>query len=126
MATYSWDIKVLYTKNIAKSGTTYSDVILRVEAELKGTSETIGSINATSSFDLDMDVDGVDSSFTAYSSVTKANVETWIINRMDADILANIKTNLENEISFSEKVNGAVAKGANDSDGNFTASFPWS
>lgn len=126
MATYNWEIDSLHTKNITKNGTIYSDVILRIQAELKGTSETVGSINATSSFDLDMNVDGVDISFTPYSSVTKANVVTWIENKMDTDILANIKTNIENQITFLENVDGSEAKGTTDSNNVFTATFPWS
>jgi len=125
MATYNWDIKVLYTKNIAKSGTTYSDVILRVEAELKGVSETIGSIDAVGTFDLDMDVDSIDSSFTAYDSVTKANVITWIESRIHSDTLAKVKSDIEADISFQEKIHGSTAKGTTDSDDVFTSSFPW-
>jgi len=125
MATYSWDIKVLHTKNITKSGTTYSDVILRVESELKGVSETIGSIDAVGAFDLDMDVDSIDTSFTAYDSVTKANVITWIESRIHSDTLAKVKSDIEADIAFQEKIHGATAKGTTDSDDVFTATFPW-
>ena len=126
MTTYAWTINTLHTKDITKNGTTYNDAILRVEATLTGTSESIGSISAESYFDLDMNVDNVDSNFTAYSSVTEANVVTWIEGRVGSTQLADIKTGIENNIDFEEKVNGAVAKGSTDSDGNFTASFPWS
>ena len=44
MATYAWTIDCLHTKNITKSGKTYTDVIIEVEATLTGTSETVGSI----------------------------------------------------------------------------------
>jgi len=125
MATYSWDIKVLHTKDITKSGTTYSDVVLRVESELKGVSETIGSIDAVGTFDLDMDVDSIDTSFTAYDSVTKANVITWIESRIHSDTLAKVKSDIEAEIAFQEKINGSTAKGTTDSDDVFTATFPW-
>ena len=54
MATYAWTIDLLSTKDITKDGTTYSDVILRVNATLTGTSETIGSLTSDSGFDLDM------------------------------------------------------------------------
>ena len=33
---------------------------------------------------------------------------------------------MDNEITFLENVNGATAQGSTDSEGNFTASFPWS
>jgi len=126
MATYAWTINTLHTKDITKNGTTYNDAVLRVEATLTGTSETIGSITSEASFDLDMNVDNIDSSFTVYGSVTEANVVTWIEGRVGSTQLADIKTGIENNIDFNEKVNGAVAKGSTDSDGNFTASFPWS
>ena len=92
---------------------------------MTGTSETIGSISAEGGFDLDMNVDNIDSSFTAYGSVTEANVITWVENRVDSSILANIKTEIEADIDFQEKVNGSSPKGSNDSNGNFVASFPW-
>jgi len=126
MATYAWTIDKLHTKDITKDGTTYTDVILRVEATLTGTSTTIGSITSTSGFDLDMNVDNIDSSFTAYSSVTEANVKTWVENRVSSEIMTNVKDGMETNIDFQEKVYGATPKGTTDSDGNFTASFPWS
>tara|TARA_R110002012_G_scaffold212481_1_gene383573 strand:- start:141 stop:521 length:381 start_codon:yes stop_codon:yes gene_type:complete len=126
MAKYAWTINTLHTKDITKNGTTYSDAILRVEATLTGTSETINSITSEASFDLDMNVDNIDSNFTAYGSVTEANVASWIEGRVGSTQLADIKTGIENNIDFQEKVNGAVAKGSTDSEGNFTASFPWS
>tara|TARA_S200002703_G_scaffold121229_1_gene107097 strand:+ start:558 stop:926 length:369 start_codon:yes stop_codon:yes gene_type:complete len=122
MATYAWTIDLLSTKDITKDGTTYSDVILRVNATLTGTSETIGSLTSDSGFDLDMDVSNIGSEFTAYGSVTEANVISWVENRMDADILANIKTEIEGNLAFLEKVNGSAPK--EDTDGN--ATFPWS
>lgn len=126
MTTYNWTINKLHTKDITKDGTTYTDVILRVEATLTGTSATIGSITSTSGFDLDMSTDNIDSSFTTYSSVTEANVKTWVENRVSSEIMTNVKDGIESNIDFQEKVHGATAKGTTDSDGNFTASFPWS
>jgi len=121
MATYGWKIDTLYTKDITSGGTTYTDVILRVEATLTGTSETEGSITAEGSFDLDMNVTGLASGFTAYASVTEANVKTWVENRVDSSIMANIKSQIEDDISFREKVHGSTAKV--DSDGKST--YPW-
>jgi len=121
MATYKWTIEKLYTKNITESGKTYTDVILRVAATLTGTSETIGSINGQSQFDLDMNVSGLSSGFTEYDSVTEANVISWVEGRVGSEQLSNCKTEIESHISFNENVHGAVAK--EDSEGN--ATFPW-
>ncbi len=121
MATYAWTIDLLSTKDITKDGTTYTDVIVRVNATLTGTSETIGSITSDSGFDLDMNVDNIGSNFTTYNSVTEANVVSWVEGRINSDILANIKTEIEANIAFQEKVNGATPK--EDSEGN--ATFPW-
>lgn len=126
MATYAWTINTLYTKDVTKNGTTYNDAIVRVEATLTGTSETVGSISAEGGFDLDMNVDNIDSSFTLYGNVTEANVISWIEGRVGSTQLASIKTGIEKDIEFREKIDGAIAKGSTDSDGNFTASFPWS
>tara|TARA_Y100001937_G_scaffold128241_1_gene203502 strand:- start:4066 stop:4446 length:381 start_codon:yes stop_codon:yes gene_type:complete len=126
MATYAWTIDCLHTKNITKSGKTYTDVIIEVEATLTGTSETVGSISSDASFDLDMNIDNVDSSFTAYDSVTEDNVKTWIENRLGSTTLAEIKKGIEGDLEFKEKVNGGTKKGTTNSDGVFTASFPWS
>tara|TARA_R100001510_G_C7633538_1_gene192057 strand:+ start:37 stop:417 length:381 start_codon:yes stop_codon:yes gene_type:complete len=126
MANYAWTINKLYTKDVTKNGTTYNDAILRIDATLKGTSETIGSISAEGNFDLDMNVDNIDSDFTAYNSVTEANVKTWVENRIDSKIFANVKAEIEAEIKFQENVDGSSAKGSTNSEGVFTASFPWS
>ena len=126
MANYAWTINKLYTKDVTKNGTTYNDAILRIDATLKGTSETIGSISAEGNFDLDMNVDNIDSDFTAYNSVTEANVKTWVENRIDSKIFANVKAEIEAEIKFQENVDGSSAKGSTNSEGVFIASFPWS
>lgn len=121
MATYVWTINKLFTENITKNSVTYSDVISRVQATLTGTSETDSSISAESSFDLDMDITNVENSFITYNSVSETNVKTWIENRVDASILSNIKTNIEDNIDFEEKIKDAVAK----EDSNGDATFPW-
>ena len=121
MATYAWTIDKLYTKNITENGTTYTDAILRVNATLIATSETIGSLSVEHSADLDMNVSNISKSFTAYDSVTEANVKSWVETRIGSDILTNIKTNLENNLTYLENINGSVAK--EDSDGKST--FPW-
>ena len=143
MATYAWTINKLYTKNIVLDGTTYTDVIIRVEATLTGTSEIINSINSDASFDLDMDVTGIDSSFIEYVSVTEANVITWIENKVGSPTINEIKKGIESEINFLENINdgvatdkteeydgsswtngGALNTAKEDTEGNST--FPWS
>ena len=122
MATYSWSIDKLHIKDVTAGGATYSDVILRVEATLTGTSETINSVTSDATFDLDMSVAGLADSFTAYSSVSEANTVSWVEGRVDSDILTNIKAEIVSSIEFLEKVNGAAEQV--DSDG--AATFPWS
>lgn len=122
MATYAWTINKLYTKDITSGGTTYADVILRVEVTLTGTSETEGSITSEGSFDLDMNATGMASAFTAYDSVTEANVKTWVENRVDSSIMTSVKKEIENDITFREKIHGSTAKV--DSEGG--SIFPWS
>ena len=121
MATYAWTIDRLFTKDITEGGTTYTDVILRVNATLKGTSETIDSINGQGTFDLDMNVSGLAESFTAYDSVTEANVVSWVEGKIDTETMAHCKAEIESHIAFEEKVHGSSAK--EDSEGN--ATFPW-
>jgi hypothetical protein len=121
MATYAWTIDKLYTKNITKDGTTYSDVITRIVATLTATSETIGSVNVVHGADLDMNVSNVSESFIAYNSVTEANVKSWVETRIGSDMLTQIKANMENELQYFENIHNTTAK--EDSDGNST--FPW-
>ena len=121
MATYAWTIDKLYTKNITEDGTTYSDVITRIVATLTATSETIGSVSVEHCADLDMNVTGLASSFTAYDSVTEANVKSWVETRIGSETMTQIKTNMENELQFLENIHNTTAK--EDADGN--ATFPW-
>ena len=121
MATYAWTIDKLYTKNITKDGTTYSDVITRIVATLTATSETIGSVNVVHGADLDMNVSNVSESFITYNSVTEANVKSWVETRIGSDMLTQIKANMENELQYFENIHNTTAK--EDSDGNST--FPW-
>lgn len=122
MATYTWEIQKLYTKDITKNGQTYTDVIARVEANLIATSESIDSITSGSGFDLDMNVDNIDANFTEYSSVTEANVISWIESRVEDAMMANIKQTLVGEIDYKEKIHGATPKEGSDEN----AVFPWS
>lgn len=121
MATYAWTVEKLYTKNITESGSTYTDAITRVLGTLTATSETIDSINVSHGVDLDMNVSSVSKSFTAYDSVTEANVKSWIETRIGSAMLTEIKKGLENELEFLENIHGSNPK--EDSDGKST--FPW-
>ena len=116
----------VYIKNITTGGKTYSDVIARVEGTLKGISGNDSEVFADHTVDLDMNTGGLADSFTAYSGVSQANVVSWIETRLNATTLETIKGHLNNEIEFLENIKGATAQGSTDSEGNFTASFPWS
>ena len=122
MASYEWVIEKLYTKNITTGGTTYTDVIKRVEAHLKATSDVKSSLTRQHYVDLNLNTNNVASSFTAYNGVSKANVISWVETRLTSSTINSIKTHLENELAFDEDVDGAAAKV--DSDGN--ATFPYS
>lgn len=121
MASYEWVIEKLHTKNITTGGTTYTDVIKRIEAHLKATSDVKSSLTRQHYVDLNMNTNNVANSFTAYNSVTKANVTSWIETRLTSPIISDIKKHLENELAFDEDVDGATAKV--DADGN--ATFPY-
>lgn len=123
---FSWTVDKVYIKNITTGGKTYSDVIARVEGTLKGISGNDSEVFADHTVDLDMNTSGLADSFTAYSSVSQANVVSWIETRLNATTIETIKSHLNNEIEFLENIKGATAQGSTDSEGNFTASFPWS
>ena len=74
---YTWNIETLFTKDITESGTTYNDVIKRVLGNLTATSSETSN-TAVHGFDLDLKNPADWSTFTAYDSVSKANVQTWI------------------------------------------------
>ena len=123
---FSWTVEKVYTKNITTGGKTYSNVIARVEATLRAVSGSDSSISTDHFVDLDMNTSGLADSFTAYSGVSQANVVSWIETRLNATTLESIKGHMNNEIEYLENIAGAVAQGTTDSEGNFTASFPWS
>ena len=123
---FSWTVDKVYIKNITTGGKTYSDVIARVEGTLKGVSGNDSEVFADHTVDLDMNKGGLADSFTAYSGVSQANVVSWIETRLNTTTIETIKSHLNNEIEFLENIKGATAQGSTDSEGNFTASFPWS
>ena len=122
MATYAWTINELYTENITKDGTTYTDVIARLVATLTATSEVDSNIKDYTSWDIDLDTDNIGSDFIAYSSVTESEVISWLETRIGTDELNSVKQGMVQQIAYSEKVGGAALKV--DTDGNPT--FPWS
>jgi hypothetical protein len=122
MATYAWTINELYTENVTKDGTTYTDVIARLVATLTATSEVDSSIKDYTSWDIDLDTDNIGSDFIAYDSVTESEVISWLETRIGTDELNSVKQGMVQQITYSEKVGGAALKV--DTDGNPT--FPWS
>ena len=122
MATYAWEINRLYAENITKDGTTYTDVIARVEATLVGTSEIDSSIKDGAGWDIDLDTDNIGSDFTPYASVTESEVDSWLEARIGTEAINEAKQAMVQQIEYLEKVRGASPK--EDSEGNPT--FPWS
>ena len=122
--TYSWIINCLYRKDITKDGTTYSDVIKKAEAVLRVTN----SSNQTADAGIDMDFNDPSdwSSFKAYSSVTQANVSSWLEGRLGSQNLANIKASLDRQLLEDANVANTTKKGTgSDEGGDFVATFPW-
>ena len=123
--TYTWTITKLYTKNITVDGTTYNDVVKRVEGRLTVTSGSDSSIDAVHGYDLDLRDPSDWSSFTAYDSLSQSKVQTWVEARLTADTITYVKQQLDAGVAFEEEVSGTTAKGSGSGD-DFVASFPWS
>jgi|TARA_R100000084_G_scaffold86729_1_gene41297 hypothetical protein len=121
---YTWNIETLFTKDITESGTTYNDVIKRVLGNLTATSSETSN-TAVHGFDLDLKNPADWSTFTAYDSVSKANVQTWIENRIGDAAISQIKQDLVNYLAFEDEIDGSTAKGTGSGD-SFSATFPWS
>tara|TARA_R100001443_G_scaffold91482_1_gene98075 strand:- start:4660 stop:5040 length:381 start_codon:yes stop_codon:yes gene_type:complete len=123
--TYTWTITKLYTKNITDSGTTYNDVIKRVEGTLVTTSGSDSNIKMTHGYDIDLSNPSDWSSFTAYASLSQSTVQAWVEARLTSDTITQIKKHQDDGIAFEEQVSGTSAKGSGSGD-DFVASFPWS
>tara|TARA_Y100000114_G_scaffold100901_1_gene94028 strand:- start:5129 stop:5509 length:381 start_codon:yes stop_codon:yes gene_type:complete len=122
--TYSWIIGCLYTKNSISDGTTYNDVIKKAEATLRVTN----SANQTADAAIDMDFNDPSdwSNFTEYSSVTKANVVSWIEGRLGSQTLSQIKARLDQQLIEDANVANTTAKGTGThGEESFSATFPW-
>lgn len=126
MATFAWTIEKIYTKDITENGTTYTDVIKRVQGYLRGTTETSGSSVAHDhAFDMSLANPQDWSTFTTYGSVTEADVVSWVEARLGSDTIVSIKAMLTAEISNSEDLEGTEPKGTGTGE-DFVATFPWS
>jgi|TARA_Y100000114_G_C11733346_1_gene314814 hypothetical protein len=124
---YSWSVKCLYTKDITESGSTYADVIKKATVYLKATDS--GGDSAETGIDMDFNNPADWSKFTAYGSVTEANVIAWTEARLGNDTLTDIKFRLDREILENENVKDVTAKGTGSGefgDESFTPTFPWS
>ena len=122
--TYSWVINCLYTKNITNDGSTYNDVIKKAEAFLRVTNSA--SQTADAAIDMDFNDPSDWSGFTAYSSVTKANVVSWIEGRLGSEILSEIKGRLDKQLLEEANIANTTAKGTGThGEESFSATFPW-
>ena len=119
MATiYSYTIERLYTKDITVDGTTYSDVIKKVDGYW--TASRSGE-SAVHGFELDLRHPSSWSDFKSYDSLTQSNVVAMIETRIGADMMAAIKLEQENRLNFQLEWQGAKLKGTEE-----TPTFPWS
>ena len=115
---YTWEITGLFTKDITEDGTTYSDVLKRVQGTLTATDSGEEVVHA---FDIDLKNPSSWSDFTAYSSLTKANVVSFVETRIGSDMIASIKTNLEGVMDTLLEYSGSTLKGTEEN-----PTFPWS
>lgn len=119
MATsYTWTISQLYTKNITVDGTTYTDVIKRAVGSMKGTDSGEEIIHG---FDVDLRNPSSWSDFTAYNSLSQANVVSFVETRIGSDMMSAIKTEMEAMLATKIEYSGSTLKGTEE-----TPTFPWS
>ena len=121
---YTWAITKLYTKNITEGGSTYSDVIKRVEGTLTA-KESSTNTEKVHPYDLDLKNPADWSDFTAYSSLSESGVQAWVEARLTDPTIAEIKEFLNAQIAFTDEIAGTSAKGTGSGD-DFSATFPWS
>ena len=121
---YTWAITKLYTKNITEGGSTYSDVIKRVEGTLTA-KESSTNTEKVHPYDLDLKNPADWSDFTAYGSLSESGVQAWVEARLTDPTIAEIKAFLNAQIEFTDEVGGTSAKGTGSGD-DFSATFPWS
>ena len=116
--TYSYTIERLYTKDITVDGTTYSDVIKKVQGYWTASRSGESAIHG---FELDLRNPSSWSDFTAYDSLTQSNVVAMIETRIGADMMAAIKAEQEGRLDSQLEYAGATLKGTEEK-----PTFPWS
>ena len=100
---YTWDVSTVDTYPTKDSK---ADVIYNVHWRLTGTDDTNKDSEgfyqtATSYGSESLDTSDL-SSFTAFASVSKANVQGWVETALGADAITKLKTSLDMQIA--EKV----------------------
>ena len=120
---YAWAILAVHTKNITSGGTTYTDVIKRVQGTLTATSDA--SNTTAHAYDLYLNDPADWSAFTAYASISESSVQAWVEARIGSDTITSIKSSLDEYLVFEDQVDGCTAKGTGSGD-DFSATFPWS
>ena len=115
---YTWSIQKLYTKDITEGGQTYTDVIKRTVGTLTGTDSGEEVIHG---FDVDLKNPSSWSDFTAYDSLSEANVVSFVQTRIGSDMIASIKAEMENMMATKLEYAGATIKGTDEN-----PTFPWS
>lgn len=116
--TYSYTIERLYTKDITVDGTTYSDVIKKVQGYWTASRSGESAIHG---FELDLRNPSSWSDFTAYDSLTQSNVVAMVETRIGADMMAAIKAEQEGRLDSQLEYQGATLKGTEEK-----PTFPWS
>ena len=100
--TYTWDCKTVDTYPTKSDKT---DVIFNVHWRLNGVDDTEDE-NATDSYGVvSLDTEDL-TSFTAFDSLTEADVTGWVEAALGEEQVASIKTSIENQIA--EKITPTV------------------
>jgi len=115
---YTWSIQKLYTKDISEGGQTYTDVIKRTVGTLTGTDSGEEVIHG---FDVDLRNPSSWSDFTAYDSLSEANVVSFVETRIGSDMMSAIKTEMDAMLATKIEYSGSTLKGTEE-----TPTFPWS
>ena len=97
---YTWDVSTVDTYPTKDSK---ADVIYNVHWRLTGTDDTNKDSEgayqtATSYGSQSLDTSDL-SSFTAFASVSKANVQSWVEAALGADTVTELKTSLDMQIA---------------------------
>jgi len=97
---YTWDVSTVDTYPTKDSK---ADVIYNVHWRLTGTDDTNkdseGAYQTATSYGSEsLDTSDL-SSFTAFASVSKANVQSWVEAALGADTVTELKTSLDMQIA---------------------------